>query len=73
MLSTSYVQLLRAGHTAATFAMTGATFVSSGCRKTLWVGAGRELNQVIIVTGSLRPSVLVVDAARGRRILHTRV
>lgn len=73
MLVESRVQLLRAGRPAATFAITGATSVSGGSRKTLWVGAGRESGQVIIVAGALRPSVLVVDVVSGRKLMHTRV
>lgn len=73
MLVESRVQLLRAGRAAATFAITGATSVFGGSRKTLWVGAGRESSHVIIVAGALRPSVLVVDVAHGRKLLHTRV
>ena len=69
----SRVQLLREGLPAATFTMSGATSVSGGRRRTLWVGAGRESSHVIIVACALRPSVLVVDVAQGRKLLHTRV
>ena len=67
------VSVLRGGQVIATHALAGATSLGQGARMAVWVGAGRDDNQVLVLAGGLRPSLLVVDAATGAKQLHTRI
>lgn len=67
------VELVRDGQVVARHGQAGATALGGGAVKYLWLGDGPQADQVVVVAGALRPSVLVMDVRSGRRLLHTRI
>lgn len=72
-LRSGRVSVVREGLVIATHALAGATSLGQGARSAVWVGAGQDDNQVLVLAGALRPSLLVLDAKTGRKQLHTRI
>jgi hypothetical protein len=68
-----YVDWVREGRVARRHTIAGATIAGGGDVELVWVGSGHHADQIVVVAGALRPSVLVLNTQTGQRMLHVRV